>query len=141
MNYWSWLKINPKPFDNCGGCKLYENKCHCLCHNEIDCPGYHEIIYQSGEIERSNFIIRIYNTLTKNNKIWFYPLRTGLGNQSRIWKIKNCCPCILSDILMNTWCQLWLKWPKPKNFPMSSLYFLARWSVPLNYVHRIIIPL
>jgi hypothetical protein len=40
--------MNPKPFENCGGCKLYKEKCHCLCHSTITAGGYHEIIYNSG---------------------------------------------------------------------------------------------
>jgi|APSaa5957512535_1039671.scaffolds.fasta_scaffold02410_13 hypothetical protein len=62
-------KLNPKPFQNCGGCKLYENQCHCLCHVSISCPGYHEIIYHSGPMKRAGFIRRIYNKIMDNNEI------------------------------------------------------------------------
>lgn len=48
--------LNPKPYDNCGGCKLYLSNCHCLCHVSIEAPGYHEIIYSTNDMENSPII-------------------------------------------------------------------------------------
>lgn len=46
--------MNPKPFVNCNGCKKYLDNCHCLCHNSIDAPGYHEIVYGTLEISKNS---------------------------------------------------------------------------------------
>ena len=62
-------KMNPKPFKNCGGCKDFKEKCHCLCHVELNCPGYHEIIYGSGELQRSGFIMRLFHRLRKDSYV------------------------------------------------------------------------
>lgn len=40
--------IQPKPSKICDGCRLYEDKCHCLCHKEDIINGVHEILYQGG---------------------------------------------------------------------------------------------
>lgn len=61
--------LNPKPIPSCGGCKLYKEQCHCLCHVSIECPGYHEIIYAGNEMEKSSFFKKIYNKLMRNNEI------------------------------------------------------------------------
>lgn len=63
------MNLNEKPSDNCGGCKDYKEKCHCLCHSSIESVGYHEIIFDGGNIHKSNFLERIYNKIVKNNKI------------------------------------------------------------------------
>jgi len=35
-----------KPSDLCGGCNLYKDKCHCLCHTRNLVSGLHEIVYE-----------------------------------------------------------------------------------------------
>jgi len=35
-----------RPSNLCGGCTLYGEKCHCLCHVENLVSGYHEILWQ-----------------------------------------------------------------------------------------------
>ena len=42
------LYLNPKPYVNCGGCELYGEQCHCLCHKKDLFVGYHEIMYENG---------------------------------------------------------------------------------------------
>jgi hypothetical protein len=40
--------IFEKPDRHCGGCELYKEDCHCLCHSQDIMNGYHEIVYNSG---------------------------------------------------------------------------------------------
>ena len=62
--------LNVKPSNNCGGCTLYKEQCHCLCHTSIESVGYHEIIYEGiKEYKRSGFFKRIYNKIVQNNEI------------------------------------------------------------------------
>ena len=35
-----------RPSDLCGGCKLYGEQCHCLCHDKELVYGKHEILWQ-----------------------------------------------------------------------------------------------
>lgn len=37
--------IQPKPSKICGGCMLYGNQCHCVCHKQPVFHGYHEIAW------------------------------------------------------------------------------------------------
>lgn len=41
--------IFEKGNSNCNGCKLYKEKCHCLCHDLDVVNGIHEIVYNNGE--------------------------------------------------------------------------------------------
>jgi len=43
----SVLKVGvAKPSDLCGACKLYKEKCHCLCHSQDLVSGFHEILWE-----------------------------------------------------------------------------------------------
>ena len=61
--------LNKKPYVNCGGCVKWKEACHCLCHDKIEAPGYHEVIFDGGPIHKSNFLEKIFNKITRNNKV------------------------------------------------------------------------
>jgi len=61
--------LSPKPSKNCGGCALYGSSCHCLCHVSIEMGGFHEIVYQSKEMKKSNLFQKLFNKLMRNNLI------------------------------------------------------------------------
>lgn len=60
--------LNLKPSDKCGACRLYKEKCHCLCHVRDIVGGFHEILYEMS-FPKSNVFQKIYNKLSRNNRI------------------------------------------------------------------------
>lgn len=59
---------NLKPSDKCGACKLYKEKCHCLCHVKDIVGEFHEILYEMP-FPKPNLVQKIYNKLSRNNRI------------------------------------------------------------------------
>jgi len=59
---------NSKPSKLCGGCKLYGDKCHCLCHKSDIVEGYHEILFETP-FQKANLFQKISNKLLRNNRI------------------------------------------------------------------------